>query len=235
MKKRDLITAAAGALAATALAGGIAVAAIPSAGGVIDACYQKDEGMLRVIDHETTACRPSEVPISWNHSGPQGIQGPPGQNGASGEDGAPGRDGRDGIDGNDGADGVSVTSATEPAGSNCANGGARFTAADGVTFACHGARGEPGPQGPQGTAGTSDTTVVTTTATVTGGTFATVLAACPTARPNVLGGGYSLEDSVGNLADVTQTRPLGDETGWVVRVRNATQNSFDVTAWAVCG
>ena len=38
MRKRDLLSAALGALVATALAGGIAWAAIPSADGVINGC-----------------------------------------------------------------------------------------------------------------------------------------------------------------------------------------------------
>jgi hypothetical protein len=62
--------------------------------------------------------------------------------------GADGKDGTDGTDGIDGEDGVSVTSAPEPAGANCANGGSRFTAANSVvTYACNGAQGPPGPAG----------------------------------------------------------------------------------------
>jgi hypothetical protein len=57
----------------------------------------------------------------------------------SGKDGADGKDGANGSNGSDGQDGVSVTSAVEPAGSNCANGGSKFTAANGVTYACDGA------------------------------------------------------------------------------------------------
>lgn len=57
------------------IAGGVAFATIPSADGVINGCYQKNEGMLRVID-DAGACRTSEIAISWNHVGPQGEQGP---------------------------------------------------------------------------------------------------------------------------------------------------------------
>ena len=39
---------------------------------------------------------------------------------------------------------MSVASAVEPAGANCADGGSKFTAANGVTYACNGADGESG-------------------------------------------------------------------------------------------
>ena len=47
-----------------------------------------------------------------------------------------------GTPGTNGTNGVSVTSATEAAGANCASGGSKFTAANGVTFACNGAKGD---------------------------------------------------------------------------------------------
>jgi hypothetical protein len=61
--------------------------------------------------------------------------------------GKDGVDGRDGANGADGHDGVSVTSAPEPAGSNCVNGGSKFTAPNGVTYACNGADGQGGGGG----------------------------------------------------------------------------------------
>jgi hypothetical protein len=131
MRKRDLLSAAAGAAVASVLAGGIAWAAIPAAGGVIDGCYQKNEGQLRVIDPATTACLPSEIPISWNA---QGIEG------AKGDPGAPGRDGVDGRDG------TGVVVAPEAPGANCATGGVKITAANGVAYVCNGALPvDPGP------------------------------------------------------------------------------------------
>jgi len=60
------------------------------------------------------------------------------RNGTNGQNGAPGEPGKDG------ADGVSVTGQPEPAGANCPNGGAKFTAVNGVTYACD---GEPGAAG----------------------------------------------------------------------------------------
>jgi hypothetical protein len=177
MKRRDLITAAAGAVAATAVAGGIAIAASPAPSGVIHGCYQKNNGQLRVVESDSEACHASELPIAWNAEGPAGVPGPAGTSGVDGRDGAdgrdgtdgaagqPGADGRDGIDGAagrdgtdgaagqpgaDGQDGVSVTSTAEPAGANCATGGASFTAANATTYACNGAKGDKGDRGDPG-------------------------------------------------------------------------------------
>jgi hypothetical protein len=67
---------------------GIAAAAIPDSGtGVITACYQKQRGMLRVIDAEAgDSCRNSEQQLSWNQQGPQGPPGPAGPPGISGRE-----------------------------------------------------------------------------------------------------------------------------------------------------
>jgi hypothetical protein len=134
--KRHLLSAAAGAIVATVLAGGIAWAAIPGAGGVINGCYQKNQGQLRVIDPGTDSCRPPEIPIAWN------AQGIPGEKGDQGDPGAPG------TDGVDGQNGTSVTVAPEPPGANCPAGGVKLTAANGVAYVCNGlVAGEldPGP------------------------------------------------------------------------------------------
>jgi Collagen triple helix repeat (20 copies) len=102
--KQTLMGAAAGALAATAIAGGVAWATIPAADGVIHGCYQKEEGNLRVIDDATQSCRPSEVAISWSQTGPQG---PQGAAGPTGPQGPQGEKGEKGEKGDDGANGVS--------------------------------------------------------------------------------------------------------------------------------
>jgi hypothetical protein len=130
MRKRDLLSAAAGAAVASVLAGGIAWAAIPGAGGVINGCHQKNEGMLRVIDSAAAEqCRSSDVPISWSARGIDGAKG------------GPGAPGRDGVDGRDGA-GVSV--APEAPGANCALGGVKIVAANGVGYVCSGPPPDPG-------------------------------------------------------------------------------------------
>lgn len=129
MKTRRVLTGAAAALVASVLAGGIAWAGIPDAGGVINGCYQKVQGQLRVIDPGTDDCRPSEIAITWSQQGTQG------------EPGAPGRDGADGRDG------VSATVVPEPMGANCATGGAKVTAASGVTYVCKALPPDPGGDG----------------------------------------------------------------------------------------
>jgi hypothetical protein len=66
------------------VAGGIAYATIPDGGGVIHACYQKNQGTLRVIDTDKAqTCASSESPLNWSQTGPQGTQGPPGPTGPS--------------------------------------------------------------------------------------------------------------------------------------------------------
>jgi hypothetical protein len=71
-----LMLGAAALLALAAVAG----AAIPdSDDGEIHACYQKNQGQLRVINAEDgEACRPSEKALTWNQEGVQGETGPRG-------------------------------------------------------------------------------------------------------------------------------------------------------------
>jgi hypothetical protein len=168
---------------ALATAGGVAYATIPDSNNVYTACMLKSTGTIRLIDGSLPAatlmshCTSLETSISWNQKGPQGIQGlkgdkgDPGKdgvngtNGVDGKDGAPGTpgaDGKDGAPGADGKDGINVTSTSEPAGASCAFGGSAFTAANGITYACNGARGADGkdgatgatgPQGPRGPQG----------------------------------------------------------------------------------
>jgi len=71
-----LVFGAAALLTVAAVAG----AAIPdSSGGEIHACYQKNQGQLRVIDaEEGQTCRPAENSLVWNQEGVQGETGPRG-------------------------------------------------------------------------------------------------------------------------------------------------------------
>ena len=124
MKSRDLLGAAAGALLAIGLAGGVAWAAT-TAGRQINGCYQKSQGQLRVIDPGTDTCRPSEEGIAWSQAGVPGEQGDAGDRGASGRDG---RDGRDGT---------SATVEPEPPGALCPAGGAKSLSASGVVYICN--------------------------------------------------------------------------------------------------
>ena len=68
----------------------VAIAAIPSASGIITACRVTtgtNPGQLRVIDTEATpaqTCSTGETTITWNEQGPAGPQGDPGPPGDSG-------------------------------------------------------------------------------------------------------------------------------------------------------
>jgi hypothetical protein len=123
MSKSHLLAAAAGAVVTSALAGGVAWATIPGDGGVIQGCYTKIGGILRVIDTaKAERCLGIEVPISWNQ---KGLKGDPGASGAPG---------------------VSPTVAQlQPGDPNCPAGGAAITDASGSTaYACTGADGADG-------------------------------------------------------------------------------------------
>lgn len=55
--------------------GGMAVASIPDANGVIHACYLKKGGALRLIDRPSHHCHQDENHIKWNVRGRQGPSG----------------------------------------------------------------------------------------------------------------------------------------------------------------
>jgi hypothetical protein len=140
-----------------AVAGGIAYAAIPDAGGVYHACLSKN-GSIRIIDPDTDQCRANEAAITFNQKGDkgdpgaQGAQGPAGTNGTNGTNGAPGRPGADGKDGTNGTNGVSPTvEQLDPGNPHCLNGGVAITDAAGTTaYACSGQNGTNGTNGTNG-------------------------------------------------------------------------------------
>src|SRR5712691_623892 len=117
---KRLLVSAAGMLVAVAIAGGVAYATIPGPGNVYSACMLKGVGTIRLIDKSLPStnvmshCTDKEIEISWNQAGQPRPAGP---QGAKGEPGAPGTNGTNGTDGKAG---VSVTTASEPAGANCA-------------------------------------------------------------------------------------------------------------------
>ncbi len=86
MKRRPAIAAAL--VTMLAVAGGVAYATIPDAGGVIHGCYKTNNGQLRVIDDATESCNPSETAIAWSQVGPSGPAGATGPSGASGPAGS---------------------------------------------------------------------------------------------------------------------------------------------------
>ncbi len=70
------------------LASVVAVASIPDSNGIINGCYNKTNGSLRVIDTASDTCRHNETAISWNQTGPQGPVGPQGPAGPQGPPGS---------------------------------------------------------------------------------------------------------------------------------------------------
>ena len=92
---------------------GIAYATIPS-DNVIDACYSKSGGSLRVIDGTVTKCGKSETSLAWNVQGVKGEPGATGPEGPAGPQGETGPVGPTGPAGPQGATGA--TGAVGPAG-----------------------------------------------------------------------------------------------------------------------
>ncbi len=116
MTKRDFVAAAAGALAASALAGGVAWAAIPDSEGVIQGCYNNG-GNLKVVPE--LPCPKGWTSLPWNQQGPKG---------------------------DPGTAGVSPTVTQLRAGdANCPTGGAALVDGSGSTaYVCNGAAGADG-------------------------------------------------------------------------------------------
>ena len=136
-----------GVVAGAFLAGGaVALAAIPDSSGVIHGCYQKNVGNLRVIDPDAgDNCRPPEIAISWNQTGPVGPVGPQGPKGDTGATGPQGPKGDTGATGPQGPKGdTGATGAQGPKGDTGATGPKGDTGATGP-------QGPPGPQGEPGT------------------------------------------------------------------------------------
>jgi hypothetical protein len=63
-------------IATSVAVGTMAMAAIPTSGGVFTGCYNKNSGALRVIDTATQTCTAREREISWNEQGVPGPAGP---------------------------------------------------------------------------------------------------------------------------------------------------------------
>ncbi len=95
-----------GALALIVALGGASIAAIPGRDGVMNACYSKKTGAVRLVDKaKKQKCRKGERATSWNQKGEPGNPGPPGPKGDTGEKGEKGDPGTAGTNGADGIDG----------------------------------------------------------------------------------------------------------------------------------
>jgi hypothetical protein len=77
--------------------GALAVASSADA-AIINACYKRSTGVVRIL-RGAQRCRRHEVRISWN------TQGLPGKNGATGKTGAKGLNGKNGTNGTNGKEG----------------------------------------------------------------------------------------------------------------------------------
>jgi hypothetical protein len=156
------LAATSGALA-TMLIGGAAWAAIPGDAGVVNGCYLKAGGFLRVIDvAKGQRCLPNlEIALTWNgqgQSGAPGPAGPKGDTGDKGDRGDAGIAGPPGLAGDQGPQGI------------------------------QGPQGVPGPEGAAGAVAGYE--IVTSPGTIIPfGASATVSAACPSGK-KVIGGGF---------------------------------------------
>jgi len=180
-----------------ALVGGAAYATIPS-NNVIDACYSKSGGALRVIDGTVTNCSKNETALAWNVQGPQGAQGPAGPQGPVGPAGPQGPPGPEGSQGPAGPAGPQGPAG--PAGS-----AVRITFEPSHTFA-----------------GSADFEKIVTTnlaegtyalvarAELTSSTFSFIKGSCElhagsTLQGTLLGGAEGIEDGGGNTKELSLT------------------------------
>ena len=101
------------AIASVLLFSAVAFAAIPS-DGVINGCYSKPGGTLRVIDASVTQCKANETSLSWSQTGPVGPVGPAGATGPEGPAGPVGPAGATGPEGPAGPAGPAGPSGSLP-------------------------------------------------------------------------------------------------------------------------
>jgi hypothetical protein len=132
--------------------------------------------------------------------------------------------------------------ATEPAGANCANGGAKITDGSGnIAYACTGAAGPQGPAGAQGPAGVGtagpsglDTVLASGTFSVPVGGLGGVVVTCPADHPYVLGGGGRWEYVIASAGPyISSSYPI-DTGNWFVLGANNTSNPDTLEGWAIC-
>jgi len=141
------------------VAGAVAFADIPDH-GVVQACYDRESGRLRVVDN--SGCGAHERKITWNARGPEGPRGevgPAGAKGAAGPQGPAGPAGTTGAVGLQGPVGPKGDSGPAgPAGKDGAPGPRGPAGVDGLPGpqgmpGADGPAGAPGPVGPRGPSG----------------------------------------------------------------------------------
>jgi hypothetical protein len=87
-RRRHFVVAGVAALTVLCAAAVVAWGSIPDGAGAIQACYDKSNGLVRIIDPDLTECRRGERPIEWAVQGPAGEPGQRGEQGPQGEAGA---------------------------------------------------------------------------------------------------------------------------------------------------
>ena len=166
MNRSKMLAALVGALAGSALVGGVAWATIPDSGGVIHTCYSQSTGTWRPIDYPTARCKSGETQLDFNQRGVQGNPGPQGPPGPKGDKGDQGDQGLQGLQGPKGDKGDK------------------------------GDTGDTGPVGPQGPSGISNyQTAQSPPATVALFDFKSADATCPSGTKPIGGGAAIGSDS----------------------------------------
>ena len=105
MRSRRMLVSATAVLIVVGALGGAAPAGAATAPTVINACYSRLLGVLRVVTPPFSNCLFTEAPLSWNTVGPVGPAGPqgsPGPIGPQGPQGATGPQGNTGPQGQQG-------------------------------------------------------------------------------------------------------------------------------------
>ena len=158
-------------------------------------------------------------------TGPRGPKGDKGDPGTAANKGDPGPPGPPGAKGDQGIQGIQGDPGSP---------GTPGTKGDKGDQGDQGLQGIQGIQGVQGPPGFASVFITTSTFSTPGGSFASGIADCPDSLPHAVAGGYDVSDSIGNLFNVMQNRPLADGSGWLVRMRSGAANPFTTEVWAVC-
>lgn len=214
------------------LIGGASMALATIGGGVIDGCYGRGSGLLRVIE-PGEVCRSGEIAISWNVTGPAGETGPAGADGATGPTGPAGAEGATGPTGPAGADGTD--GATGPAGATGPIGPMGPAGATGPTGPT-GAKGDTGATGPTGPAGSGGGVTfhqAYASGEVPAGQRATFVARCAAGEKAIAGGfaGQFIHVEASALEPGVIT---GEPEGWAVTFFNDRAIPLFVLVYGTC-
>jgi hypothetical protein len=201
-----------GTLVGGALVGGVAYAAIPATGGVIQGCYNTASGQLRVLHSSASkkgACTKAETAIHWNETG---LKGQAGVQGSKGDTGAKGLTGTPGAAGTPGA-----------------------TGAIGLTGSTGAASTVPGPTGATGPPGSQSLNVqqITNAVPIVNGSGTNQYETDATCPPGytVIGGGVS---GLANDYGVLNSAPDFADNIWKTRVVIIPNTTETITAYASC-